>query len=110
MMISCDDIIRPETYTFTLLVGKVTVILEDVTHTYGLPIDGAVVTGWTDNNHDFLVNHSLTIFATNPLCYIFDLLGTMLFADKLSHQTGAQLCFLHVAYLFLSVEWQIQSK
>ncbi|KAL4396124.1 hypothetical protein AHAS_Ahas01G0060500 [Arachis hypogaea] len=31
---------RPETHTFVLSIGEVTVTLEDVAHIFGLPIDG----------------------------------------------------------------------
>ncbi|KAL4327561.1 hypothetical protein AHAS_Ahas13G0112400 [Arachis hypogaea] len=41
-------------------VGEVTVTLEDVLHIFGLPIDGEIVTGWTDSSHDFLVSHFLS--------------------------------------------------
>ncbi|KAL4299778.1 hypothetical protein AHAS_Ahas17G0134900 [Arachis hypogaea] len=57
---------RPETHTFVLPVGEITVILKDVAHIYGLPIDREVVTGWTYSCHDFLVNQSLAIFGNEP--------------------------------------------
>ncbi|KAL4315599.1 hypothetical protein AHAS_Ahas15G0201200 [Arachis hypogaea] len=43
-------------------VGEVTVTLEDVLYIFSVPIDGEVVTSWTDSSHDFLVTHSLAIF------------------------------------------------
>ncbi|KAL4294127.1 hypothetical protein AHAS_Ahas18G0197000 [Arachis hypogaea] len=57
---------QPETHTFVMLVGEVTVTLEDVLHLFGLPIDGEVVTGWTDSSHNFLVTQSLAIFGSEP--------------------------------------------
>ncbi|XP_025630542.1 serine/threonine-protein phosphatase 7 long form homolog [Arachis hypogaea] len=47
-------------------VGDVTVTLEDVLYLFGQPIDGEVVTGWTDSSHDFLVAQSLAIFSSKP--------------------------------------------
>ncbi|KAL4292913.1 hypothetical protein AHAS_Ahas18G0075600 [Arachis hypogaea] len=41
--------------------------LEDVLHIFGLPIDGEVVTGWTDSSQDFLVNQSMAIFGSEPV-------------------------------------------
>ncbi|XP_072060391.1 protein MAINTENANCE OF MERISTEMS-like [Arachis hypogaea] len=38
---------RPETHTFHLLVGEVTVMLEDVTYILGLPVNGEPVTGYS---------------------------------------------------------------
>ncbi|KAL4315036.1 hypothetical protein AHAS_Ahas15G0144900 [Arachis hypogaea] len=58
---------RPETYTYVLQVGEVTVTLEDVAHIFGLPIDGEVVSGWTDSNHDFLVSQSIATFGSEPV-------------------------------------------
>ncbi|RYR63068.1 hypothetical protein Ahy_A04g020858 [Arachis hypogaea] len=40
--------------------------LEDVLHIFSLPIDGEVVTGWTNSSHDFLVTQSLAIFGSKP--------------------------------------------
>ncbi|KAL4329756.1 hypothetical protein AHAS_Ahas13G0331900 [Arachis hypogaea] len=45
---------RPETHTFVLQVGEVTVTLEDVAHIFGLSIDGETMSGWTDSSSDFL--------------------------------------------------------
>ncbi|RYQ90073.1 hypothetical protein Ahy_B09g096358 isoform C [Arachis hypogaea] len=45
---------RPETHTFVLPVGEVTVTLEDVAHIFGLPIDGEPVSGWTGSSSDFV--------------------------------------------------------
>ncbi|XP_072076751.1 protein MAIN-LIKE 2-like [Arachis hypogaea] len=56
---------RLETHTFVMPVGEVIVTLENVLHIFGLPIDGEVVTGWTDSSHD-LVNQSLAIFSIEP--------------------------------------------
>ncbi|KAL4286068.1 hypothetical protein AHAS_Ahas19G0049200 [Arachis hypogaea] len=42
---------RPETPTFVLPAGEVTVTLEDVAHIFGLPIDGEPVSGWTDSSN-----------------------------------------------------------
>ncbi|KAL4391344.1 hypothetical protein AHAS_Ahas03G0235700 [Arachis hypogaea] len=53
---------RPETHTFVLLVGEVTVTLEDVDHIFGLPIDGEPVSGWTNSSSDFVQSQSIAIF------------------------------------------------
>ncbi|RYR26690.1 hypothetical protein Ahy_B02g060982 [Arachis hypogaea] len=58
---------RWETHTFVLPLGEVTVTFEDVLHIFVLPIDGEVVTGWTDSSHDFLVTQSLAIFGSEPV-------------------------------------------
>ncbi|RYR59345.1 hypothetical protein Ahy_A05g025208 [Arachis hypogaea] len=58
---------RPETHTFVLPVGDVTVTLEDVTHIFGLPIDGEPVSGWTDSSSDFVKSQSMAIFGRQPM-------------------------------------------
>ncbi|KAL4364941.1 hypothetical protein AHAS_Ahas07G0056400 [Arachis hypogaea] len=58
---------RPETRTFILLVGEVTVTLEDIAHIFGLPIDGEPVSGWTNSSSDFLQSQSITIFGYEPV-------------------------------------------
>ncbi|QHN97356.1 uncharacterized protein DS421_18g626670 [Arachis hypogaea] len=58
---------RPKTHTFVLLVGEVIVILKDVAHIFGLPIDGELVSGWTDSNSDFLQRQSIAIFGRKPV-------------------------------------------
>ncbi|QHO13337.1 uncharacterized protein DS421_15g514640 [Arachis hypogaea] len=58
---------RPETHTFVLPVGEVTVTLEDVAHIFGLPIDGEPVSGWTDSSGDFLQSQSIAIFGREPV-------------------------------------------
>ncbi|RYR61530.1 hypothetical protein Ahy_A04g018701 [Arachis hypogaea] len=40
---------------------------QPVIHIFGLPIDGEVVTGWTDSSQDFLVNQSMAIFDSKPM-------------------------------------------
>ncbi|QHO56574.1 Putative oligosaccharide biosynthesis protein [Arachis hypogaea] len=62
---SCGKVATQDTYVCNAS-GKVTVTLEDVLHIFGLPIDGEVVTGWTDSSHDFLVTHCLAIFDNEP--------------------------------------------
>ncbi|RYR15190.1 hypothetical protein Ahy_B04g071918 [Arachis hypogaea] len=57
---------RPETHTFVLPVGEITVTLEDVAHIFGLPIDGEVVSGWTDSSGDFVQSQSYTVFGREP--------------------------------------------
>ncbi|XLU53345.1 hypothetical protein S245_047993, partial [Arachis hypogaea] len=58
---------RPKTHTLVLLVGEIiTITLEDVIHIYGLLINGKVVIGWTNSSHDFLINHSVEIFGSEP--------------------------------------------
>ncbi|XP_025610732.2 protein MAIN-LIKE 1-like [Arachis hypogaea] len=58
---------RPETHTFVLPVGDVTVTLEDVAHIFGLPIDGEPVSGWTDSSSDFVQSQSMAIFGRQPV-------------------------------------------
>ncbi|RYR12299.1 hypothetical protein Ahy_B04g069837 [Arachis hypogaea] len=53
---------RPETHTFHLPVGEVTVTLEDVTCILGLPINGAPVTSRLDSSHQFLVENCIACF------------------------------------------------
>ncbi|XP_072087434.1 serine/threonine-protein phosphatase 7 long form homolog [Arachis hypogaea] len=57
---------RPETHSFVLPVGEVTVTLEDVAHIFGLPIDGEPVSGWTDSSSDFVQSQSIAIFGHQP--------------------------------------------
>ncbi|XP_025611823.2 serine/threonine-protein phosphatase 7 long form homolog [Arachis hypogaea] len=57
---------RPETHTFVMPVGEVTVTLEDVAHIFGLPIDGEPVSGWTDSSSDFVQSQSMAIFGRAP--------------------------------------------
>ncbi|XP_025647900.1 serine/threonine-protein phosphatase 7 long form homolog [Arachis hypogaea] len=57
---------RPETHTFHLPVGEVTVTLEDVTYILGLPVNGEPVTGRTDSSHQFLVENCITCFGREP--------------------------------------------
>ncbi|RYR69045.1 hypothetical protein Ahy_A03g015571 isoform C [Arachis hypogaea] len=57
---------RPETHTFVLLVGEVTVTLKDVAHIFGLSIDGEPVSGWTDSSSDFVQSQGITIFGREP--------------------------------------------
>ncbi|RYR22589.1 hypothetical protein Ahy_B03g067892 [Arachis hypogaea] len=58
---------RPETHNFVLPVGKVTVILEDVAHIFGLPINGEHVSRWTDSSSDFLQSQSIALFGREPV-------------------------------------------
>ncbi|XP_025703580.1 serine/threonine-protein phosphatase 7 long form homolog [Arachis hypogaea] len=58
---------RPETHTFVLPVGEVTVTLEDVAHIFRLPIDGEPVSGWTDSSSDFVQSQSMPIFECQPV-------------------------------------------
>ncbi|KAL4364893.1 hypothetical protein AHAS_Ahas07G0051600 [Arachis hypogaea] len=108
---------RPETHTFVLSVGEVTVTLEDVTHIFGLPIDGEPVSGWTDSSSDFVQSHSMAIFEREPVlshaepldteesirryvrCQIFCMLGSTLFTDKLTayaHANWGLACLTHL--------------
>ncbi|QHO16777.1 Putative oligosaccharide biosynthesis protein [Arachis hypogaea] len=57
---------RPETHTFVLPIGEVTVILEDVAHIFGLHIDGEPVSGWTDSSSDFVQSQGIAIFGREP--------------------------------------------
>ncbi|KAF3341139.1 Serine/threonine-protein [Carex littledalei] len=97
---------RPETHTFHLLVGEMTVTLQDVSCLWGLPIKGAPVTGFADTNARALVEHFLGAGSADAVlkrrrdrtenpgeptdeqvhqytrAYILDLFGTLLFADS----------------------------
>ncbi|RYR15238.1 hypothetical protein Ahy_B04g071959 [Arachis hypogaea] len=57
---------RPETHTFHLPVGEVTVTLEDITYIRGLPDNGEPVTGRTDSSHKFLVENCIVCFGREP--------------------------------------------
>ncbi|RYQ98527.1 hypothetical protein Ahy_B07g086260 [Arachis hypogaea] len=57
---------RLETHIFHLLVGKVTVTLEDVTYILGLPVNGDPVTGRSDSSHQFLVENCIACFSREP--------------------------------------------
>ncbi|RYR17298.1 hypothetical protein Ahy_B03g062062 [Arachis hypogaea] len=105
---------RTEIHTFVLPVGEVTVTLEDVAHIFGLPIDGELVSRWTDSSGDFLQSQSIAIFGREPSvshsskdaepldteesirryirCQIFCLLGSTLFTDK-------STAYAHAKYL-----------
>ncbi|KAL4343413.1 hypothetical protein AHAS_Ahas11G0075900 [Arachis hypogaea] len=41
-------------------------ILEDVAHIYDLPVDGQIVTEWTNSSYNFLVNYNMAIFGNEP--------------------------------------------
>ncbi|RYR39274.1 hypothetical protein Ahy_A09g044781 [Arachis hypogaea] len=53
---------RPQTHTFHLLVGEVTVTLEDVSYTLSFPINGEAVTSRSDSSHQFLVENCIVCF------------------------------------------------
>ncbi|QHO30719.1 uncharacterized protein DS421_8g235610 [Arachis hypogaea] len=57
---------RPETHTFMLPIGEVTVTLEDVANIFGLPIDGEPVSGWTDSSNDFVQSQGIAVFGRVP--------------------------------------------
>ncbi|RYR52391.1 hypothetical protein Ahy_A06g027321 [Arachis hypogaea] len=57
---------RPETHTFVLSIGEVTVTLEDVAHIFGLPIDGEAISGWTDSSGEFVQSQGIAIFGREP--------------------------------------------
>ncbi|XP_057719467.1 serine/threonine-protein phosphatase 7 long form homolog [Arachis stenosperma] len=57
---------RPETHTFVLPIGEVTVTLEDVANIFGLPIDGEPVSGWTDSSNEFVQSQDIAIFGRVP--------------------------------------------
>ncbi|KAL4343879.1 hypothetical protein AHAS_Ahas11G0122500 [Arachis hypogaea] len=57
---------RPETHTFHLPVGEVTVTLEDVSYILCLSINGEAVTGRSDNSHQFLVENCIAYFGRKP--------------------------------------------
>ncbi|KAL4371137.1 hypothetical protein AHAS_Ahas06G0135700 [Arachis hypogaea] len=57
---------RPNNHIFCFLVGEVTVIQEDVTHIFGLPINGYPMMGGMDSSHSFLVKNYKAIFGRQP--------------------------------------------
>ncbi|XP_052114661.1 serine/threonine-protein phosphatase 7 long form homolog [Arachis duranensis] len=57
---------RPETHSFVLPVGEITITLEDVAHIFVLPIDGEPVSGWKDSSSDFVQSQSIAIFGHQP--------------------------------------------
>ncbi|QHO42986.1 uncharacterized protein DS421_5g158930 [Arachis hypogaea] len=57
---------RPETHTFHLPVGEVTVTLEDVIHILGLQVNGEPVTGRSDSSYQFLVDNCIACFGRQP--------------------------------------------
>ncbi|RYR43497.1 hypothetical protein Ahy_A08g039899 isoform E [Arachis hypogaea] len=78
---------RPETHTFVLPVGEVTVTLEDVAYIFGLPIDGEAVSGWTDSSGYFVQSQSHAIFGREP-----EVSRSTLFTDK-------STAYAHAKYL-----------
>ena len=58
---------RPETHTFHLPVGEMTVTLQDVSCLWGLPIKGAPVTGFADVHAYELVEQLLEVGLATPL-------------------------------------------
>ena len=54
---------RPETHTFHMPTGEITITLQDVAVMWGLPIDGPPVTG----KSDVMLNHHLTNAFNGPL-------------------------------------------
>ncbi|KAL4398673.1 hypothetical protein AHAS_Ahas01G0315400 [Arachis hypogaea] len=58
---------RPETHIFVLSIDEVTMILEDIAHIFCLPIDGQVVSGYTDSNDKFLQSQNIAIFGRDPV-------------------------------------------
>ncbi|QHO13445.1 uncharacterized protein DS421_15g515600 [Arachis hypogaea] len=57
---------QPETHTFHLPVGEVTVTLEDVIHILGLQINGEPVTDRSDSSYQFLVDNCIACFGRQP--------------------------------------------
>ncbi|QHO23259.1 uncharacterized protein DS421_12g362020 [Arachis hypogaea] len=66
MLVALVERWRPETHTFVLPIGEVTVTLENVAHIFGLPIDGEPVNGWTDSSSDFVQSQGIAIFGREP--------------------------------------------
>ncbi|RYR54110.1 hypothetical protein Ahy_A06g029371 [Arachis hypogaea] len=57
---------RPETHTFHLPVGEVTVTPEDVIHILGLQVNGEPITGRSDSSYQFLVDNCVACFGRQP--------------------------------------------
>ncbi|KAL4299698.1 hypothetical protein AHAS_Ahas17G0126900 [Arachis hypogaea] len=57
---------KPKTHTFHLLVGEVTVTLEDMAYILGLSINWAPVTGRSESSHQFLVENCIACFSREP--------------------------------------------
>ncbi|KAL4293422.1 hypothetical protein AHAS_Ahas18G0126500 [Arachis hypogaea] len=73
--------------------------LEDVLHLFGLPIDGEVVTGWTDSSHDFLGTQSLAIFGSEPQVSSSSKSYINLSWASLSSVTDKSTSYAHAKYL-----------
>ncbi|QHO30269.1 uncharacterized protein DS421_8g231800 [Arachis hypogaea] len=82
---------RPESHTFVLPVGEVTVTLEDVAHIFGLPIDGEPL-GWVRRIKDAEPLDTEESIRRYVRCQIFCLLGSTLFTDK-------STAYAHAKYL-----------
>ncbi|RVX08332.1 Serine/threonine-protein phosphatase 7 long form-like [Vitis vinifera] len=87
---------RPETHTFHLPIGEMTVTLQDVAMILGLRIHGPPITGTCDIDWSLLRYELLgvddVILQRYAHAFILALLGGALFADKTS--THVQLCYL----------------
>ncbi|KAL4350086.1 hypothetical protein AHAS_Ahas10G0106800 [Arachis hypogaea] len=66
--------------------------MENVLHIFGLPLDGEVVTVWTNSSKDFLRQTTWESVQQYVRCHIFCLLGTTLFTDK-------STAYAHAKYL-----------
>ncbi|RYR07212.1 hypothetical protein Ahy_B05g074523 [Arachis hypogaea] len=60
------SILMPETHTFHLPVGEVTVTLEDVIHILGLQVNGEPVMSRSDSSYQFLVDNCIACFGRQP--------------------------------------------
>ncbi|KAL4365659.1 hypothetical protein AHAS_Ahas07G0128200 [Arachis hypogaea] len=102
---------RPETHTFVLPIGEVTMTLEDVAHIFGLPIDGEpgiaifgrepsvshnaksyIKLGWVRRIRDAEPLDTEESIRRYVRCQVFCLLGSTLFTDK-------STAYAHVKYL-----------
>ncbi|RYQ81330.1 hypothetical protein Ahy_Scaffold1g107290 [Arachis hypogaea] len=89
----------PETHTFLLSVGEVTVTLKDVVHIFGSPIDGEPVNGWVRRIRDVESLDTEESIKRYVRCQIFCLLGSTLFTDRLT-------AYGHAKYLPLLCDFE----
>ncbi|RVX07230.1 Serine/threonine-protein phosphatase 7 long form-like [Vitis vinifera] len=73
---------RPETHTFHLPVGEMTITLQDVTVILGLRIHGLPITGTCDIDWSLLFDLDDATLAQYARAFILGLIGSALFTDK----------------------------
>ncbi|KAK1258651.1 hypothetical protein QJS04_geneDACA017817 [Acorus gramineus] len=87
---------RPETNTFHLRHGEMTITLQDVAILTGLPIDGKPVLSWLKETFSIVPDVELDddILQQYARAYILFVLGSTIFADGTGNKIHA--CYLHL--------------